>query len=179
MEQAMKCSSTRLLAVIENRFPRIAPFAKKLFIEQFVSSNRSMGICVLKAASDSRELELSLRNHSHNKNFVGSVNGGVLLAFAECIHGIAVLWEFSPANQRMVTKRAHMEYLAPGFGDLYTGFKLSASTCSYLAKELADSGVCEVELSSTVTDKEGTEIAKLRSTYQIRRGRSESAGGGR
>ena len=167
-----------MLEVVEKRCPWIAPYLKRVFVEHLVPSNRSMGVRIERVSSDSCEFELALRSRRRNRNFIGSVNGGVLLAFAECIHGVAVLWRFSPASHRMVTKRAHMEYMAPGLGELYTRFALSSETCSFIASELAMAGTCEVELSSTVTDKEGTEIAKLRSTYQIRRVRSEPAGGG-
>jgi hypothetical protein len=62
-----------------------------------------------------------------------------------------------------------MEYLAPGHGGLFTRFTLSAATASLIERELTRTGMCEIELSSTVTDKEGTEVAKLTSTYRIRR----------
>lgn len=174
----METSSAKMLEVVEKRCPRIAPYLKKFFVEHLVPSNRSMGVRIRRVSSDSCEFELALRSRRRNRNFIGSVNGGVLLAFAECIHGVAILWRFSPASHRMVTKRAHMEYVAPGFGDLYTRFVLSSETCSFIASEIARAGTCEVELSSTVTDKAGAEVAKLRGTYQIRRRRSESAGGG-
>lgn len=177
--QSMGISSAKMLEAVEKRCPRIVPHLKKFFVEHLVPSNRSMGVRIRRMSSDCSEFELVLRSLRRNRNFIGSVNGGVLLAFAECIHGVATLWKFSPASHRMVTKRAQMEYVAAGFGELYTRFALSSETCSFIASELAKAGTCEVELSSTVTDKVGTEIARLKSTYQIRRCRSESAGGGR
>ncbi len=165
----MKISPAQMLPVIENKFPGIAPAVKRFYVQYIVPSNRSMGIHLLKVLPDSGEVELQLKQRRRNLNVSGSVNGGVLMAFAECVHGVAVLWQFSPANYKMVTLHSRMKYLAPGYGTLFTRFKLSEITMADIDNELAGAGICNIELSSTVADSNDKLIAILTNEYQITR----------
>ncbi len=165
----MKFSPTQMLPVIEKKFSGIAPAIKRFYVQYIVPSNRSMGIRLLKVLPNSSEVELQLKHRRRNMNVSGSVNGGVLMAFAECVHGVAVLWQFSPANYKMVTLHSKMKYLVPGYGTLFTRFKLSEITMADIDNELVSTGACNIELSSTVTDSNDKLIAILTNEYQITR----------
>ncbi len=165
----MKLTVADILPIVENKAPKIAPFIKRFFVEHLVPSNRSMGIRIDKVSLDSKAVEIRLQNRRRNLNVSGSVNGGVLLAFAECIHGIAVLWQFSPANHQMVTISSNMEYISPGYGELFSKYNLPSETISLIDKELTRSGIHIIKLSSTVVNKKGKKVAVLTNTYQIKR----------
>ncbi len=165
----MSFSTAGLLPVIEKKAPKIAPVIKRLFVEYFVPSNRNMGIRIHHISQDLRDFELRLVSRRGNKNLSKSTNAGVLLAFAECVHGVAVLWHFSPANHRMITVRSKMDYIALGFGTLFTRFSLTTEMKNSIDEQLTQSQVCELELSSTVFDSNEKKIAVLVNTYQIKR----------
>ncbi len=170
----MKLTAADILPIVEKKAPKIAPFIKRFFVEYLVPSNRSMGIRIDKISQDSKAVEIRLQNRRRNLNLSGSANGGVLMAFAECIHGIAVLWQFSPANHQMVTISSNMEYISPGYGELFSKYNLPSETINLIDEELTRTGVHIVRLSSTVVNKKGEKVAVLTNIYQIKRRRKVS-----
>lgn len=162
-------SAAKLLRLVERRAPRLGPRLKKWFVEYLVPANRAMGIRITRVAPDSSEVLLRLPLRRRNFNVGGTVHGGVLLALAETVHGVAVLWQFSPADHRMVSLVSRMEYLAPARGELTVRFSLAEETRRRIEEELSATGVCKVELESSVADTAGTEVAHLTATYRIRR----------
>ncbi|MEW5864100.1 MAG: YiiD C-terminal domain-containing protein [Pseudomonadota bacterium] len=143
--------------------------AKRLFTEHGVPFNRALGLKVVEVAPDSSRVALRLPHRRRNTNDGGSVHGGAILALAESVHGVAVLWQFSPREHRMVTKHAAIRYLAPAHGEIRVAFSLEPDMKLRIATELGRSGKCEFSLSSVVRDEHDAEVARLDATYVIRR----------
>jgi uncharacterized protein (TIGR00369 family) len=152
-----------------NRWPRLAQAAKRAVVEHLVPFNRALGIRVAKVAPDSGEVILRLPMKRRNLNVSGTIHGGAILALAETVHGVAVLWQFPPAAHRMFTKRADIQYLAPGRGEIRACFRLEPKIREEIGKALEMQGQAEVTLSSLVTDQENQNIARLTAVYVIRR----------
>jgi uncharacterized protein (TIGR00369 family) len=166
------------LALLESYAPRIAPLVKKWFVEYGVPMNRAMGLCLDEVASDSSRVVVRLPPRRRNLNVGGTVHGGVITALAETVHGIAVLWQFSPAEHLMVSRELRMEFVAPGRGTLTAQFALDESVRRQIAAALAEKGSCEVQLKSEVRDAGGRTVARLTGTYLIRRrGRGDGGRG--
>jgi uncharacterized protein (TIGR00369 family) len=161
--------AVHLLGFVARRFPRSAERFKKWFVEYLVPVNRAMGIRIVTVSPDSRQVVLRLLHRRRNLNPEGTVHGGVLLALAETVHGVAVLWQFSPSDHRMVSTSSLIEFLAPARGELTTNFHLTPDQRSRIGEELRNTGAVEVELQSGVFDRAGTEVAHLTATYLIRR----------
>lgn len=112
---------------------------------------------------------LRLPPRRRNLNVGGSVHGAAIMALAETVHGVAVLWQFSPVRHVMVTKTAHIEFLARVHTQLRTSFGLTSEAHKRIDTALATRGLCEIELESNVVDVDGRRVARLVATYQIRR----------
>lgn len=167
--------ASRLLGLLSRRLPAFSESLKKWFVEYLVPVNRAMGIRIVTVSPDSRQVVLRLLPRRRNLNPEGTVHGAVMFALAETVHGVAVLWQFSPAEHRMVSTVSRMEFLAPARGELTTRFSLTPELQSRIAEELAKNGVWEMELQSTVFDPAGAEVARLTATYRIRRRRETAA----
>jgi len=156
------------LAWINSAPDGIRERAKRWAAAYLVPFNRASGIRVAEIAADSSDVVLTLQHRKRNQNLDGTVHGGVIMALAETVHGVAVMWQFPPHRYSMVTKQAWIEFLAPGRGQLQTGFHLDAEVRTRLQTELAERGRCEVTLESRVTDAGGADVARLTATYVVR-----------
>jgi uncharacterized protein (TIGR00369 family) len=114
----------RLLSTVERHAPGVAHHLKIWFVERGVPLNRSIGLRVEEVAPDSSRVVLRLPPRRRNQNDGGTVHGGVITAFAETVHGVAVLWQFQPARHRMVTRSLRVEFLAPARGTLWVEYRL-------------------------------------------------------
>jgi uncharacterized protein (TIGR00369 family) len=150
------------------------PLLTRWMIQYAVPFNRSLGIKVVRVGAGAGAVALRLPRRRRNLNVAGTVHGGAILAFAETVHGVAVLSEFSPKTHRMLTREATIEYVAPGRGDLHVSFCLTDLVRSELSAQLQAKGRADVALESAVLDGSGTVIAKLAASYVItRRGKNQ------
>jgi uncharacterized protein (TIGR00369 family) len=161
------------MRILERRAPRLAPVLKRWFVERGVPLNRTIGLRVDHVASDSSRVVLRLPARRRNLNPAGTVHGAAIAALAETVHGVAVLWQFSPADHVMVTRELCLEFLAPGKGTLFVEFALGESVRRGIATELARIGRCAIRLESEVTDGGGKTVARLAASYVIRLRRAE------
>jgi uncharacterized protein (TIGR00369 family) len=158
-----------LLAFAEKGCPRAVPLMKRFFVERLVPANRTLGIKVLEVAPDSRSVILRLPYRRRILNPAGTVHGAAIMALAETVHGVAVLWQFSPYTHQMVAKRSTLEFLRPGRGDLFVRFGLAPELKASIERVLAAEGRAEFELESVVVDRQDQEIAHLQAAYVLRR----------
>jgi uncharacterized protein (TIGR00369 family) len=166
-------SLANVLRELERRAPRLTPALKRWFVERGVPFNRTIGLRVDHVACDSSRVVLRLPARRRNLNPARTVHGAAIAALAETAHGVAVLWQFSPADHVMVTRELRLEFLAPGKGTLFVEFALGESVRRFIGRELARSGRCEVRLESAVTDAGGKTVARLAASYVIRLRRAE------
>jgi acyl-coenzyme A thioesterase PaaI-like protein len=162
------------LNLLKRRAPRLEPLLRKWFVERGVPLNRAIGLRVDHVASDSSRVALRLPARRGNLNVGGTVHGAAIIALAESVHGVAVLWQFSPSDHVMVARELSVEFLAPGRGALFVEFALDASVRRSIGAELARNGRCDVRLASEVTDGGGKTVARLVGSYVIRRRRGEA-----
>ncbi len=158
-----------VLSLLERRAPRLTPLLRRWFVERGVPLNRAIGLRVDHVASDSSRVSLRLPARRRNLNVGGTVHGAAITALAESVHGVAVLWQFSPSDHVMVTRQLRVEFLAPGRGTLFAEFALDRELRRSIAAELARSGRCDVRLASEVVDGRGNTVARLVGSYVIRR----------
>src|SRR5512143_1289363 len=97
---------------------------KKWFVEYGVPMNRSIGLRIDRVTPDSHRVAVRLLPRRRNRNVEGTVHRGVITALAESVHGIAVLWQFSPAEHAMVSRELRLEFVWPARGTLTAEFRL-------------------------------------------------------
>ena len=163
-----------VLSLLERRAPRLTPRLRRWFVERGVPLNRAIGLRIDHVASDSSRVALRLPARRRNLNVGGTVHGAAITALAESVHGVAVLWQFSPSDHVMVTRELRVEFLAPGRGTLHVEFALDASLRRSIAEELARVGRCGVRLTSEVADDAGSTVARLVGSYVIGRRRQDT-----
>ncbi|MBI4912025.1 MAG: PaaI family thioesterase [Acidobacteria bacterium] len=158
-----------LLKILEARFPTLGPRLRKLFVEYGVPLNRALGIRLDLRGSGPQRTVLHLPRRRRNLNAGGTVHGGVITAFAETAHGVAVLWHFHPAEHRMVTRRLRVDFLAPAWDGLSVDFRFPDAMRKRIQEELEAHGGCDFLLRAEITDRRGTPVATLEGYYRLRR----------
>lgn len=159
--------ATRLLTSVGSRAPGLEDYLKRRFVEHAVPANRSMGIRIDRIADG--VVHLRLDDQRRNRNVGGTIHGGVLLALAETVHGVAVLWRFPPSHHRMVTVEARMRYLAPARGTVTTAWGLEESYAERVDDTLARTGRADLELTAKVLDVSAVVVARLDAHYRLSR----------
>jgi acyl-coenzyme A thioesterase PaaI-like protein len=159
----------RLLVLLERRVPKAVPHAKRWLVEQGVPLNRAIGLRIDEIAPDSSHVVLSLPGRRRNRNVGGTIHGAVITALAETVHGVAVLWQFSPARHAMVSRELHVEFIGPARGDLRVEFGLDDAQRRKIDAALSRQGRCDIQLECLVTDTSGVAVARLRGSYLVRR----------
>jgi len=158
-----------LVAWIGRYSPALANRIRRWYVSYLVPFNRAAGIRVAEVDAERARFRVRLKNLRRNLNVAGTVHGGAILALAETIHGVAVLWTFAPDKHRMFTKTARIEYLAPGRGELSVEYCLNRDLRDRIERELADRARSEVTMESVVVDSQRREIARLMATYVVLR----------
>lgn len=141
-------------------------FFKKIFVQFIVPMNRSLGI-KLKSIDD-HEAVLGMKRKRKNLNYGGTVHGAAIMALAETVHGLSVLNRIGAFENIMVSKHVDLTFLKKATGDLEVRFELGEARGNMIQQELHKKGFCEIDLNSTVTDKNGDSVARLAATYHIR-----------
>lgn len=160
----------RRALAIASRLPLGLRFRlRKWFVEYGVPANRHLGIKVVEVGPGTGSVVLKLPYRRSNLNVAGTVHGAAILALAESVHGVAILWRFDPADHLMYTRRANLEFLSPGRTALTVRYVLSPQTIETIENRLRQAGRHEFDLECTVRDQEGEPIAHLSATYHLRR----------
>ena len=162
-------SAMNLVAWTGRYSPAFANRIRRWYVSYLVPFNRAAGIRVAEVDAVRARFRVHLKDRHRNRNVAGTVHGGAILALAETIHGVAVLWTFAPDKHRMFTKTAHIEYLAPGRGELSVEYCLSRNLRDRIERELAERARSEVTMESVVVDSRRKEIARLVATYVVLR----------
>lgn len=158
-----------MLALVDRLPPPVASRLKRWFIRWLVPFNRSLGVRVSGLDADAERFSLAMPSRRRNTNVAGTVHGAAIMALAEAVHGVAVLWHFSPAGHRMYTKEIRMRYLKPARGALRVTFRLDPAVRNDIHAALERDGACDLVLSSVVADRGGTPVARCNATYTVLR----------
>ncbi len=142
-------------------------FFKKLFVNYLVPMNRTLGI-KLNAMKENVTI-MTMKGKRRITNYGGTIHGGAIMALAETVHGGAVLNKIGAFDNLMVTKSCNLKFLKKAKGDLKVRFKLSNDQEAYIKSHLTESGKCEIEMISAVTDDQGDVVAELKALYHIKR----------
>lgn len=159
-----------LLALVDGLAPPVASRLKRWFIRWLVPFNRTLGVRVSALDADAAQFSLSMPSRRRNTNVAGTVHGAAIMALAEAVHGVAVMWHFSPGGHRMYTKEIRMRYLKPARGALRVTFRLDPAMRRDIGAALEREGACDLVLSSVVADRGGTPVARCNATYTVLRG---------
>jgi uncharacterized protein (TIGR00369 family) len=157
------------MAAATEAVPALTIPLAKLRFDHLIPFHRSVGLRLRCLDPRTGTVTLHLPLHRRNYNAANTVHGGVILALAESVHGLAISVGLQQQHQgiRIFTKVAQLRYLKKGTSDLFATCTLAPETIAGVAAKLHAKGVTEVALTSTVTDTSGASIAELAATYHV------------
>lgn len=126
------------------------------------------GIWVRHISADFREVDVRMKQHWWNANYVGTHYGGSLFSMTDPFYMIMLLRNLG--SQFIVWDRAAtIRYLKPGRSTVHASFRLTAQMLDDLHEQLRHTDKIEPVFVAKVVDEEGVVIAEVHRTLYIRR----------
>jgi acyl-coenzyme A thioesterase PaaI-like protein len=129
------------------------------------------GIRVLHIAPDFMRARVRLRLGLVNRNAFGTQFGGSLFAMTDPFYALMVLHHLG-SDYIVWDRMASIEYLAPGRGDVFADFELSAQVLKDIVRATQTGDRCEPRFSVHVKDAEGNLVASVERVLYVRRKRA-------
>ncbi len=128
------------------------------------------GIRVRTIADDWRHVEVELRAHWWNRNYVGVHFGGSLFAMTDPFWMLLLLHVLG-RDYIVWDKAGEIEFLKPGRGTLRASFRLDDATLDEIRAATADNDKHLRWFETNVIDAEGAVVARVRKRLHVRRKR--------
>lgn len=126
------------------------------------------GICVTRVAPDFTHIEVELRLHWWNKNYVGTHFGGSLYSMTDPFFMVMLIENLGPGYQ-VWDKAATIRFKAPGRGRMKATFALSQAEVNEIRTAVDASGKAEPHFIVQVLDQTGFVIAEVEKTLSIKK----------
>lgn len=126
------------------------------------------GIRIKRASADFLEIDVQMKLHWWNRNYVGSHYGGSLYSMTDPFY-MVMLIEAMGRDYIVWDKAANIRFKKPGKGTVRCEFRLSAQQITEFKNTLLTSEKIEPVLTATVLDEQNQIIAEVEKTLYIRR----------
>lgn len=126
------------------------------------------GIKVKKMTPDMRLIEVEMKLHFWNKNYVGTQYGGSLYSMVDPFYMLMIM-ENLGRNYIVWDKAASIQFENPGKGRVRATFKLSQEEIDNLRTQTDQQGKIEPHFTVQILDDAGLVIAVVEKTIYIRR----------
>ncbi|MGN0064800.1 MAG: YiiD C-terminal domain-containing protein [Nocardioides sp.] len=123
-----------------------------------------MGIEVLEASAESSAVLLP---HAANRNHFGTAYAGSLFSAGEMLGGLVGL-ALEVEGTVPLVKQMEVEFLRPATSDVVARAGLSPDEVARVRAEASATGRASFTLVATLTDAEGTVVARTTGQYQLR-----------
>ena len=104
-----------------------------------------------------------------NHNHIGTMYAGALFSVAEVLGGVIATATFDGSRFYPVVKGLDIRFLKPVKTGVRAGTAMDDATVSRVRDEAERLGKADYVLEVTVTDEEGTAVARTKGDYQLRR----------
>lgn len=128
------------------------------------------GIRVLHIAPDFMRARVRLRLGLLNRNAFGTQFGGSLFAMTDPFYALMVLHHLG-SDYIVWDRMASIEYLAPGRGNVFADFELSAQVLRDIVRATQTGERCEPRFSVQVKDAGDNLVARVERVLYVRRKR--------
>jgi Domain of unknown function (DUF4442) len=125
------------------------------------------GICVKRIAPDFSEVDVEMRLHWYNRNYVRTHFGGSLYTMTDPFHMIMTLHRLGPGYV-VWDKAGSVEYVAPGRGTVRAEIRISDEQIDDIRRRAANGDKVLPEFVAEVVSADGKIVARVRKTLYVR-----------
>ena len=126
------------------------------------------GIKVKRISPDFDYVEINLKLHWYNKNYIGTHFGGSIYAMTDAFYVIMLIKKLG-RGYIIWDKAATIEYKKPGKGKLTVIFKLNNDEIQLIKNKTDEKGKYVFDIPVYVTDESGDTVAEVTKTIYIRK----------
>jgi acyl-coenzyme A thioesterase PaaI-like protein len=131
------------------------------------------GIRVTRVTPDFREVDVALKLGVLNRNYFGTQFGGSMFAMADPFFALMMLRNLGPGYV-VWDKSGSIDYRAPGRGDVFAHFVLTAAAITRAKRATANGHKHEPVFRVRIQDADGKTVAEATKTLYIRRRRADA-----
>lgn len=125
------------------------------------------GIHIQKISPDFRSIEVILKMHWYNKNYVGTHFGGSIFAMTDPFYMLMLIQNLGE-GYIVWDKAARIDFIKPGIGTLHANFNLSEDTLKQVYENTRENQKYIFDLPIDILNDEGTLIASVVRTLYVR-----------
>ncbi len=126
------------------------------------------GIRVLRISPDFREIDVELRLHFWNSNYVGTHYGGSLYSMTDPFYMLMLIHNLGPAYI-VWDKAARIRFRKPGRGRVTAQFRLSEAQIDEIRHRLESEETFEPVYPINVLNESGEVVAEVEKTLYVRK----------
>jgi hypothetical protein len=126
------------------------------------------GIQMDRVSSDYREIDVSMRLHFWNRNYVGTHYGGSLYSMTDPFYAVMLIENLGP-DYIVWDKAASIRFLRPGRGRVFAEFRLLKETVDSIRLQADVGKSVEPEFAVQVMNSEGMVVAEVRKILYVRK----------
>lgn len=133
---------------------------------RWIPFNRPHRFRIVALAPGRAQVSASLRRA--NLNHLGTLHACALATIGEFSAGLALLGAFSPSEYRLIMSRLEVDYTRRADGPVSALASISSEDIIEIQKGLATLGLSEQILTTYLTSEDGSQVAEVRSHWQIK-----------
>lgn len=103
-----------------------------------------------------------------NKNHLRGMHACAISTIGELSAGLLMMKNFSPKKYRFILKNLNTEYLYQGRTHLFTECEINLEDLKAYQVKIAQEGIVEIKLLTSLFDKEDRLVSKVESLWQIK-----------
>jgi hypothetical protein len=126
------------------------------------------GICVTRLDQDWRAIDVELRTHWWNRNYVGTHYGGSLYSMTDPFY-MLMLIENLGRDYIVWDKSAVIRFRRPGRGTVTARFRLTPERLDDIREQMHKAEKLDCTLAVEVQDESGEVVAEVQKVVQVRR----------
>jgi acyl-coenzyme A thioesterase PaaI-like protein len=125
------------------------------------------GVRVREAAADLSAIEVEMKLHPWNQNYVGTHFGGSLYAMCDPFFMLMVLNKMGP-GYTVWDKSASIDFLKPGRGTVRARMEVPAERIEQIRAEVGASGKSHPHFEVDIRNAEGDVVARVKKVLSVR-----------
>ena len=126
------------------------------------------GVRVTHVADDFHAIEVRMRLHRWNENYVGTHFGGSLFAMADPFYMVMLIELLGPTYS-VWDKEATIRFRRPGRGTVRARFEIPPERVEEIQRAVEEHGKLETTFTVNITDEQGEVVAEVEKLLSVRR----------
>lgn len=132
------------------------------------------GIRMDRVSPDYREIDVSMRLHFWNRNYVGTHYGGSLYSMTDPFYAVMLIENLGP-KYMVWDKAASIRFVRPGRGRVFAQFRLPEQLVNEIRQQAGNGKSVEPVFDVQVMNEQGMVVAEVQKTLYVRKRNGNSA----